>query len=57
MNDTAKIKKGIDEVVAFRNMIPENYRGFTDPVIKEALEKLAKTKGSEIEQYINNAIK
>lgn len=57
VNDTAKIKKGIDEVVAFRNMIPENYRGFTDPVIKEALEKLAKTKGSEIEQYINNAIK
>src|SRR5207244_6111012 len=57
VNDAAKLKKGIDKVVAFRNMIPENYRGFTDPIIKGALEKLAKTKGDEIAQYIGNTLK
>jgi aminopeptidase N len=57
LSDTDKIKRGIDKVMAFRNMIPENYRGFTDPVIKRGLDKIADTKGSEIAQYINNAWK
>jgi aminopeptidase N len=57
VNDPAKLKKGIDKVVAFRNMIPESIRGFTDPIIKEALENVAKTKGSEIEQYVGHVLK
>jgi len=56
VNDPTKLKKGIDEVVAFRNMIPDHYRQLTDPIIKEALEKVAKDKGSEIEQYVMNAL-
>ncbi|HEY6977564.1 MAG TPA: M1 family metallopeptidase [Chitinophagaceae bacterium] len=56
VNDPAKLKKGIDKVVEFRNMIPETYRQLTDPIIKEALERVAKNKGSEIEQYVRNVL-
>lgn len=57
LSDGQKIKSGIDKVVAFRNQIPEAYRNFTDPPIKGALENLGKSKGEEIQTYINNAFK
>jgi aminopeptidase N len=48
----ANVKKGIDMIINFRNMIPEQYRGFTDPTIKGGLDKLGKAKGAEIADYI-----
>jgi aminopeptidase N len=57
VNDTTKVKEGVEEVVEFRNMIPETYRGFTDPVLKGALEKVAAAKGGEIAGYIHDAFK
>lgn len=57
VTDTMKVKEGVEEVVEFRNMIPETYRGFTDPVLKGALEKIATAKGGEIADYIHNAFK
>jgi aminopeptidase N len=51
------VKKGIDMIIKFREAIPEQFRGFTDPSMKGALDKLGKTKGKEIADYINSAWK
>jgi len=55
ISDIVKVKKGIDVVVKFRNAIPEQFRGFVDPMIKAALSKLGKSKGLEV--YINDGFK
>ncbi len=57
VNDNAKIKKGIDYIFEFRNMIPEQYRSFIDPGFKKSFGKLSKAKGTEIETYISTAFK
>lgn len=57
MNNIANVKKGIDMVIKFRNSIPESFRGFVDGMIKSSLDKVAKAKGKEIEDYISNGLK
>jgi len=57
LNDTNKVKKGIEDVIKFRNAIPEQYRDFTDPSIKQALSKVAKAKGEAIKTYIDTFFK
>jgi aminopeptidase N len=57
LNDTEKIKAGIDKVVAFRNAIPQQYRNFTDPAIKGGLQKIAAAKGGDLQAYVDNALK
>ncbi len=56
LNNLGNVKKGIDAVVKFRNAIPENYRSFTDPAIKDALSKVSKAKGKEIADYITSLL-
>ena len=51
------VKKGIDMIIKFRNLVPEQFRGFVDPTIKGGLNKLSKAKGKEIEDYISNGLK
>jgi aminopeptidase N len=50
-SDEVKFKKGIDLIVAFRNAIPEGYRGQTDPYfnmkIFGGILKVKKLKGEE----------
>jgi len=53
VNDVSKIKKGIDDIINFRSQIPSQYKVYTDPVMKGALDKLAKAKGGEVADYIN----
>ena len=57
VNNLANVKKGIDAVINFRKAIPEQFRGFTDPIFKAALDKLGKAKGAEITDYITNGMK
>ena len=57
LNSTANIKKGIDDIMAFRNLIPEQFRGNVDPGFKSALAKISKAKGSEIDDYIKAVFK
>jgi aminopeptidase N len=52
VQNISNVKKGIDMIIKFRNLIPEQFRGFVDPTIKGALTKLGKAKGAEIEDYI-----
>lgn len=54
VQNTANVKKGIDMIIKFRNAIPEQFRGFTDPAMKPALDKLGTAKGKEITDYINS---
>ena len=57
VKDESKIKKGIDYVIKFRNLIPNHYRMYTDPLMIGALNKLGTAKGSGITDYINNGLK
>ncbi len=57
VNDISKLKKGIDYMMKFRNIIPEAYRGQTDPAFKAALDKISKAKGTEIDDYIKSVFK
>ncbi len=57
VNDVEKLKRGIDEMIRFRNFIPETYRNFTDPVFKTVFEKLSKSKGQDISDYILKVFK
>jgi aminopeptidase N len=57
VNDLEKIKKGIDYVMKFRNIIPEQYRVYTDVPIKSALNGIAKKKGKEVAEYIQSSFK
>ena len=57
VQNLANVKKGIDVVIKFRNFIPEQFRGFVDPMILGELNKLGKAKGKEIEAYISNGFK
>ncbi|MCX6315632.1 MAG: M1 family aminopeptidase, partial [Sphingobacteriales bacterium] len=40
VNNLANVKKGIDAILRFRALIPEQYRGFTDPSFKAGFDKL-----------------
>ena len=57
VNDSNRIKTGIDDVMSVRNNVPAQYRKYTDPSFKKSFDKLSKAKGSEIEDYIKNAYK
>jgi aminopeptidase N len=57
MNDTAKIKKGIDAMVDFRNQIPGQFKEFVSGSLKRQLDKVAKAKGKEISDYIEQVWK
>ncbi len=52
VQNTGNVKKGIDDIMKFRNLVPEQFRSFVDPTIKEGLNKLGKAKGTEITEYI-----
>ena len=51
----ANVKKGVDGILKFRNAVPEQFRGFVDPMITGALSKVGKAKGKEIEDYISKS--
>lgn len=57
LNDTQKIKEGVDKIVAFRNAIPQQYRKYTDAPINAALQKVADAKGSDVQAYIQTQMK
>ena len=52
LNNMANIKKGIDNIIAFRTMIPAAYRSSVDPSFKASFDVISKAKGKEIEDYI-----
>ena len=57
LNDVSKIKKGIDQIIEFRSLIPQQYKSITDPAFKAGLDKVSKAKGGEIATYITTVFK
>lgn len=57
LSSIPKIKGGIDKIIEFRNSIPAAFRGQVDPLVKGSLNQLAKSKGSEIDNYIQSVWK
>ena len=57
VNDLSRLKKGIDYIMNFRNLIPEQYRSFVDPSFKVGFDKLSAAKGAEVEAYIKSVFK
>jgi aminopeptidase N len=52
LNNNANVKKGIDNILAFRNLIPAQFRENVDPQFSAAFAKITKAKGAEIGDYI-----
>ena len=61
VKDGDNVKKGVDEMLKFRNIIPEQFRNYTDPSFKSAFDKIAKAKKDEgnnqVADYINSLMK
>jgi aminopeptidase N len=57
MNDVSKIKKGIDYIIKFRNLIPAMYRDAVDPAFKATFDQISKAKGGEIAGYVKEMFK
>ncbi|MEP6928079.1 MAG: M1 family metallopeptidase [Ginsengibacter sp.] len=61
IKNAASVKKGIDEIMKFRNEIPERFRSFVDPGFKQAFAKVSAAKRSEgnnqLADYINGLLK
>ena len=55
------VRKGVDEIMKFRNKIPERYRQFIDPGFKQIFNKIATSKRSEgnteLADYIDGLLK
>ena len=55
------VRKGVDEIMKFRNQIPEAYRGFIDPGLKQAFNKISaaqKANGNtDLTDYIDGLLK
>ena len=57
LTDIAKMKKGIDNMIDFRNAIPGQFKEMVSPMFKTAFDKMTKAKGAEIEEYIKAVFK
>lgn len=57
LDDTTKIKKGIDEVIKFKNEVSEGDRTYVEPIIKQMLTKIGYEKGRDIAMYVKESLK
>ncbi len=61
VKNEAQVRKGIDVIMVFRNLVPEQFRKFTDPTFKQAFEKLSKAKrdqgNAQLADYVGGLIK
>jgi aminopeptidase N len=56
-----EVRKGVDEIMNVRNQVPEKYRGFIDPAIKQTFNKIAASKraegNTELSNYVDGLLK
>ena len=61
VKNAANVKAGVDEIMKFRNQIPEQYRGFLDPGFKQAFSKISTAQkvdgNTDLSNYINGLLK
>ena len=55
------VRRGANLILTFRNLIPEQYRQFIDPIFKQSFDKLSKAKkkegNEELAEYIGGLMK
>jgi aminopeptidase N len=52
VKDKSKLKKGIDDIIQFRNQVPSQYREYTDVMFEQQLTELGKSNDEEIRGYL-----
>ena len=57
IKNVEKIKKGVDQISKFRDLIPQEYKSITEPAFKAAFNKLSNGNMSEVSDYIKSTIK
>ena len=61
VKNAANVKKGVNEMMTFRNQIPEKFRSFIDPGFKQAFAKISAAQRSagntELADYIDGLLK
>jgi aminopeptidase N len=61
VKDKEKVRKGVDEIMKFRNQIPEQYRGFIDPGFKQGFDKISAAQrasgNNDLADYIDGLLK
>lgn len=60
IKDGEKVKNGVNAIMDFRNMIPEQYRSFVDPGFKKMFNSIAEAQAkeghAEVADYLRNLI-
>ncbi len=56
INDTEKLKQGIDEIIDFKNGVSQANKAVIDPELNSFLERLSQIKGGEVAAYIKQAL-
>lgn len=61
IKDGEKVKNGVNAIMDFRNMIPEQYRSFVDPGFKKMFNSIADAQAkeghAEVADYLRNLIR
>ncbi|MDQ6763424.1 MAG: M1 family metallopeptidase [Bacteroidota bacterium] len=61
LKNADNVRKGVDEIMKFRNAIPEQYRSYVDPGFKKAFDKISAAKkaegNTELANYIDGLLK
>ncbi|MEO8416764.1 MAG: M1 family metallopeptidase [Ginsengibacter sp.] len=61
MKENTHVKKGVNEIIKFRNQIPEKYRSFIDPGFKQVFGKISAAQRSagntELADYVEGLLK
>ena len=61
VKDAAKVRRGVDEIMKFRNIIPDQFRSLTDPAFKQSFDKISKAQrqagNKDVADYIGGLMK
>ena len=61
VKSAANVRKGVDEIMKFRNQIPEQYRGFIDPGFKQGFDRISEAQqangNTELANYVKGLLK
>ena len=61
LKNDENVRKGVDQIMAFRNQIPPQYRTYVDPGFKKALNKISNAKrlegNTQLADYIDGLLK
>ena len=61
VKNAANVRKGVDEIMKFRNQIPEKYRGYIDPGFKQGFDRISSAQQAngnvELANYVKELLK